>query len=140
MTAKRPLRRAGFWAIVGGIFLVLGHFSAVGFWVSILTLLASFFPSATVLIRAFGLVILFIASLGGFAAVLAGILFLRNHARTGRLLIGLGIGFSLLSVLIYVVSAVLGRSASLSGNTIVVILGMFLAIYARGQAKEGGTK
>ncbi|MFQ5986658.1 MAG: hypothetical protein ACE5KQ_04815, partial [Thermoplasmata archaeon] len=64
------------------------------------------------------------------------ILFLRDHTRTGRLLIGFGVGFSLLSVLIYLVSAVVGRNVQLGGNTIVVVIGLFLAIYARGLAKE----
>ncbi len=137
MTASRRVRRAGGVAILGGILLELGHFSAVGFWQSILSLLASLLPAAAALIRPLGLFVLLIASLGGLAAIVAGILFFRDHARTGRLLIGLAVGFSLLSVLIYLITSILGRNATLSGNTIVVVAGLFLAIYARGLAKEG---
>ena len=136
MTAPRQVRRAGAWAILGGILLELGHFSAVGFWQSILSLLASLLPAASVLIRSLGLLILLVASLGGLAAIIAGILFFRDHTRTGRVLIGFAVGFSLLSVLIYVVTLILGQNAMLSGNTIVVVIGLFLAIYARGLAKE----
>lgn len=135
MTASRQLRRAAAWAIIGGALLWIGHFSAVGFWQSILSFLVSLFPTAATLIRVLGLFVLIIASLGGFAAVLAGFLFLRNHARTGRILIGFGVGFSLLSVLIYLITAVARQDAVLSGNTIVVLIGLFLAIYARGLAK-----
>ncbi len=138
MTASPRVRRAGAWAILGGLLLEFGHFSAVGFWQSILTLLASLLPAAAVLISSLGLFILLVASLGGLAAILAGILFLRDHTRTGRTLIGFAVGFSLLSVLIYLVTSILGRNATLSGNTIVVLIGLFLAIYARGLAKEGG--
>jgi hypothetical protein len=135
MTASRQLRRAAAWAIIGGALLWIGHFSAVGFWQSILSFLVSLFPTAATLIRVLGLFVLIIASLGGFAAVLAGFFFLRNHARTGRILIGFGVGFSLLSVLIYLITAVARQDAVLSGNTIVVLIGLFLAIYARGLAK-----
>ncbi|MCJ2554748.1 MAG: hypothetical protein LN410_00880 [Candidatus Thermoplasmatota archaeon] len=137
MTASRRVRGAGVWAILGGILLEVGHFSAVGFWESILSLLASLLPAATALIRALGLFVLLIASLGGLAAIVAGILFLRDHTRTGRLLIGFAVGFSLLSVLIYLITSILGRNATLSGNTLVVVVGLFLAIYARGLAKKG---
>ncbi|MFQ5552436.1 MAG: hypothetical protein ACE5EW_01755 [Thermoplasmata archaeon] len=137
MSVSRQVRRAGGWAILGGVLLVLGHFSALLFWQAILSLFISFLPAAETLIRVLGLFILFIASMGGFASIIAGFLFLRNHTRTGRLLIGIGVGFSLLSVLIYLVSAVAGLRAELGGNTIVVVIGLFLAIYARGLAREG---
>ncbi len=135
MTASRRVRRAGAWAILGGILLEVGHFSAVGFWQSILSLLASLLPAATTLIHTLGLFVLLIASLGGLAAILAGLLFFRDYARTGRFLIGFAVGFSLLSVLIYLITLVLGRNATLSGNTIVIVVGLFLAIYARGLAR-----
>ncbi|MEE9592950.1 MAG: hypothetical protein V3W28_05165 [Thermoplasmata archaeon] len=136
MTTSRQVRRAAAWAILGGVLLWIGHFSAVGFWQSILSFLVSLFPTAAAVIRVLGLFVLIIASLGGFAAVLAGFLFLRSHIRTGRILIGFGVGFSLLSVLIYLITAVARQDPVLSGNTIVVLIGLFLAIYARGLAKR----
>lgn len=137
MTVSRQLRRAGAWAIIGGLILWIGHFSAAGFWESILAFLVSQFPAAEGIIRGLFFFILIIASLGGLAAIIAGFLFLRDHPRTGRLLIGIGAGFSLVSVLIYLVTAVVGRRAELGGNTVVVLVGLFLAIYARGLAKGG---
>lgn len=135
MTVTPRLRRAAGWAILGGVLLEFGHFSAIGLWQSILSLLLSLFPRAAAIIRVLGLPILLVASLGGLAVIIAGVLFLRGHTATGRLLIGFGAGFSILSFLIYLAFAVVGRSVVLSGNTVVVLAGLLLAIYARGLAR-----
>lgn len=134
MSVAPRLRRAGGWAILGGVLLELGHFSGVGFWAAILRLLTSRFPG-NVVIGGVGLVILLIASLGGIAVIIAGVLLLRGHARTARWLIGFGAGFGLLSFLIYLGSSILQGDALLSFNTTIVLVGLFLAIYARGMAR-----
>lgn len=138
MSVSGRLQRAAGWAIVGGVLLGVVHFSTLGFWQTVISLILSSSPETANLAILAPLFrgILIIASLGGLAVVIAGILFLRGHARSGRLLIGFGAGFSLLSVLVYLVVAVVGRNLALSGTTIVVLVGLSLAIHARGLAKK----
>ncbi len=121
-------------AIVSGVLLLSGQFSGAARWQAIIDTLSRFIE-VTPSIQALFLAIIAIASLGGIAVIIAGLLIARGQSRLPRLLILLGTGFGILSLLMYIVPQAIGGRFPLIGESSAVTIGVVLSIVARSLAK-----
>lgn len=118
-------------AIVGGIFLLIsGAAGGLGFLQNVLEFASAYSEVAkTVLIA-----LLFIASLGGIAVIIGGILIGKEFKRIGKFLIMIGAGIGLIGLLIGLGLIVAGGgsliSYFLSFGTLSLI-GVVLSVAAR---------
>ncbi len=126
---------AGVLAIVGGILLFAGQFTGAARWAALRDTLAELIE-ITPPIETLFFVIIGIASLGGIVAILAGVLLLRGQSALPRLLILLSIGFGILGFLFYIVPQVLEGAFPLIGESVLVTVGIALALGARSLAKR----
>ncbi len=126
---------AGVLAIVAGILLIAGQFTGAARWASLRDTFAGL-VEITPPVEMLFFVIIGIASLGGVAAIVAGILLLRGQSALPRLLILLGVGFGTLGFLLYIVPQALGGRFPLIGESITVTAGIVLALVARSLGKR----
>lgn len=99
----------GFLAIIAGVIaLITGLVGSAGFYAAVFAVAADLAP-ASWLILGWVLVILdFLASLGGITVIIGGVLILAYKLGLGKFLIGLGIGMSLIGIIITIVIAAVG--------------------------------
>ncbi len=126
---------AGVLAIVAGILLIAGQFTGAARWASLRDTFAGL-VEITPPVEMLFFVIIGIASLGGVAAIVAGILLLRGQSALPRLLILLGVGFGTLGFLFYVVPQALEGEFPLIGESVTVTAGIVLALVARSLGKR----
>jgi len=102
----------GFLAIIAGVIaLITGLVGSAGFYAAVFAVAAELAP-ASWLILGWVLVILdFLASLGGITVIIGGVLILAYKLGLGKFLIGLGIGMSLIGIIITIVIAAVGGAA-----------------------------
>lgn len=102
----------GFLAIIAGVIaLITGLVGSAGFYAAVFAVAADLAP-ASWLILGWVLVILdFLASLGGITVIIGGVLILAYKLGLGKFLIGLGIGMSLIGIIITIVIAAVGGAA-----------------------------
>ncbi len=128
--ADAKKRTAALLAIVSGVLLLSGQFSGAARWQALIDTLSGFIE-VTPWIQALFLAIIVIASLGGIALILAGILIARGSSALPRLLILLGAGFGILSFLVYTIPQAIRGQFPLIGESAVVTVGVVLSIVAR---------
>lgn len=122
-------------AIVAGILLLGAGVTGVATWETIRNFIISFLGSHWALILLFQVLIL-IASLGGVAVILGGVLIGAGRTSIGKLLILLGTGVGLLGLLLAVALPWFQQgSATLALGTSSGAVGIVLSIAARMIAK-----
>lgn len=106
MSVRTRNKTAAYLAIVGGILIVIaGGTGMVGFLNDLKNYLIDFFGSSNQIVDIIFWILILIASLGGIAVMLGGYLFYKEHIRTGKVLINLGAGFGVISLIIGLVGA-----------------------------------
>ncbi len=126
----RRRKTAAFLAILAGTLLQAGHFSAVTHWLDFIELVTRFIPMNPLLRGVFTVVIL-IASLGGIAVILGGLLILWRRALVARLLILFGTGFGLVSFLVTVMLVIYRGDLPVLGSNLLIVLAVGLSVAAR---------
>jgi hypothetical protein len=138
------LRTASFLAIVGGIcLLVAGVSGGVGIYAFAFTEIAAHFPSLASVLGTLLAVLTVIASFGGIAVIVGGLLILGGRVTTGKLLIALGAGVGIFGILIGLATG-LAQGWGLVASAMAVFatgqtlgwVGIFLSIFARMIAKK----
>jgi len=138
------LRFAFLLALVAGILMILaGMTGSVGILGLAFAELQAHFPQYANIIGLVLMILTVIASFGGIAVIIGGFLVLGGRVTTGKLLIGLGAGIGLITVVIGLVSGLVqgyGLYASFiavfaTGQTLGWV-GLFLSILARMFARK----
>jgi len=120
-------------AVAGALFLVVGYNGVRGVHRFINLLVAWLGNSLILLVLAY--VFVAIASLGGIAVLVGAYLLHVDRVRTGRLLILIGSGAGLLSLILFVVGIVRREEFSILLEVLPALLGVVLGIIARFRAK-----
>jgi hypothetical protein len=138
------LRTASLLAIIGGILLlVAGVSGGVGIYEFAFAEISSLFPSLASVLGALLAVLTVIASFGGVAVIVGGILLLGSRVTTGKLFIALGAGVGIFGIIIGL-AAGLAQGWGLVASAMAVFatgqtlgwVGIFLSIFARIIAKK----
>ena len=113
----------GFLAIIAGIIAVItGIVGNVGFYAAVFAVAAELAPASAVVLGWVLVILDFLASLGGITVIIGGVLILAYKLGLGKFLIGLGIGMSLIGIIITIVITAVG------GAVIGAILGLVAVI------------
>ena len=132
--------------IVGGVLMLLSSVAGrIGFFGTILDLLAGFVsPEIQQMIEIISAIFTFIAAGGGISVIIGALIAGYSSDFVGRLVIGIGIGASLLSLIILLITSIIG---GVTINDLPLILlntfngiyglaGVIIAILARRQLKD----
>ena len=119
-------------AIVGGILLLVAGLTGAAAWAQIRDAVAHYITTDPLVMDAFGLLIV-IASFGGFAVILGGILLGFDHEWMGKFLRMLGAGIGLIGFIIsFAIWFMNGMNGMfIIGGSILGFLGVVLSIMAR---------
>ncbi|HEY7587926.1 MAG TPA: hypothetical protein VIB49_04165 [Thermoplasmata archaeon] len=121
-------------AVVSGILLILSGYTGArsvnGFFEFLEEVLG---PRPFLLVLAY--VFVGIASLGGLTVLIGGYLIWRDRVRLGRILILIGSGAGLFTLLVFLLVNTRREAFSFLASVLPAILGVFLGILARVRAK-----
>ena len=117
-------------AIIAGILLLIAGVSGAATWEAIKGFVASQFPGNEILEIVF-VVLIFIASLGGIAVIIGGLLIGKKKTRIGRLLILLGAGMGIIGLIFSIIVAYSEGSLALGSFLSIGTIGIILSIVAR---------
>lgn len=125
-------------ALIGGFLLIqVGWVGSIGFIDGIATYATTYFPTIAEAINLILTILLYIASLGGVAVVIGGLLIAISRQSTGKFVIGLGAGIGLIGLIIMLAEVVMtgGVEALLEVVTLIshsiAWIGVILSILAR---------
>ncbi len=128
---KRPLALA----IISGYFLLLSGTTGVVPILSIESIILRYLDMAV--IRLIFYLILIVASLGGISVMLGGFLIYKKNVSTGKILITIGSGSGILSVIMNILLAISSQNLTVSWFLSFGTIGIMLAILAKLYAKKG---
>ncbi|MFW9835176.1 MAG: hypothetical protein ACFFEK_14345, partial [Candidatus Thorarchaeota archaeon] len=115
---------------------------SIGFIADIAIYAQTNFPAAAEAITLVLSILLYIASLGGIAVIIGGLLIAINRIGTGKFVIGLGAGVGLIGLIIMLVEAYLAGGIAALTEILTLIsqsiawIGVILSIIARNRAKS----
>jgi hypothetical protein len=138
------LRTAFLLALVAGFLMILaGLTGSIGILGMAFSELQLHFPAYADAIGLVLLILTVIASLGGVAVILGGFLVWRDRLTTGKLLIGLGAGIGLITLVVGLASGLAqgwGLEASFMAvfatGQVIGWVGLFLSLFARMVARK----
>lgn len=104
-------------AVIAGILLIVSRTTgSLGFYETVLSYISAQFGGTVAVVISYVLWALSIlASLGGIAVIVGGILIYRSRTTTGRLVISIGAGMGIIGLLVEIGSAALQGWTSLVG-------------------------
>ena len=117
-------------AIVAGILLLIAGVSGLATWETIKNFVTTHVIDNTIVQIVFAILI-FIASLGGIAVIIGGLLIGKNKVRTGKFVIALGAGLGLIGLIVSLVIAIVEGNFTLSCFLSIGAIGVILSIVAR---------
>lgn len=130
-------------ALIGGFLLFqVSWVGSIGFIADIAIYAQTNFPAAAEAITLVLSILLYIASLGGIAVIIGGLLIAINRIGTGKFVIGLGAGVGLIGLIIMLVEAYLAGGIAALTEILTLIsqsiawIGVILSIIARNRAKS----
>lgn len=135
--AKRPLtdnEKAALLAIWAGVLMLLSGVTGASQWRRTFDLIQGLVGSSPIL-QFVQLVFVAVGSVGGIFVLLGAYAFRENRVRTGKLLILFGTGFTLVSLLVFLVLAARHGDAPFAGASVLGFLGVILSVIARYRAK-----
>ena len=115
---------------------------SIGFIADLAAYAAMYFPAAADAITLILTILLYIASLGGIAVIIGGILIATDRIGTGKFVIGLGAGVGLFGLIIMLVEAYLAGGMAALTDVLTLIsqsiawIGVIMSIVARSRAKS----
>jgi len=121
-------------AIAGALLLVVGYSGARGVH-RLFSLLLGFLGDRPLLLLVVAYIFVAIASLGGIAVLLGAYLIYADRVRTGRLLILLGSGAGLISLVLFLIGNLRREEFSYVLEVLPAVLGVSLGIVARFRAR-----
>jgi hypothetical protein len=121
-------------AIVAGILLLVEGVSGLATWETIKEFVTKHVADNEIIQIVFAILI-FIASLGGIAVIIGGLLIGKNTVKTGKFIILLGAGMGLIGLIVAIIIGVMQESITLGSFFTIGAIGIILSIVARSTAK-----
>lgn len=121
-------------AIVAGILLLISGVNGVVTWETIKSFVSTHVIDNIIVQFVFAILIL-IASLGGIAVIIGGILIGKNKVRSGKIIIALGAGLGLIGLIVSILISVIEESFTIGAFLSIGMIGFILSIVARVVAK-----
>ncbi len=125
-------------AFIGGVLLFqVGWVGSIGFISDIAAYATLYFPSAAEAVTLLLTILLYIASLGGIAVIIGGILIALSRIRTAKFVISLGAGIGLIGLIVMLVEAYLAGGVDALTDALTLIsqsiawIGVIMSILAR---------
>ena len=128
-------RTAMYVAIVAGILLLISGISGLATWETVKEFVTDNLTDNAVIQIVFAILI-FIASLGGLAVIIGGILIGKENLSTGRFLIMLGAGMGIIGLIVSIYIAYVKGSLTIGSFFSIGFMGLLLSIIARSMAKK----
>ena len=122
-------------AIIAGILLLIAGISGAATWQAISDFVEDQFPGNEILEIVF-VILIFIASLGGIAVIIGGLLIGKKKTKTGRLLILLGAGMGIIGLIFSIIVAYSEGNLTIGSFLSIGMIGIILSIAARMIAKK----
>ncbi len=130
-------------ALIGGFLLFqVSWVGSIGFIADITAYAVLYFPAVAEIITLVLTILLYIATLGGIAVIIGGILIAMDRVGTGKFVIGLGAGVGLFGLIIILVEAFLAGGLAALTDILTLIsqsiawIGVIMSIVARSMAKK----
>ena len=125
-------------ALIGGFLLFqVGWVGGIGFIDDIAAYAILYFPAIADLMTMLLTALLYIASLGGIAVIIGGILIAMGREGTAKFIIGLGAGIGLIGLIIMLIEAYMAGGVAALMDVVTLIsqsiawIGVILSIMAR---------
>jgi hypothetical protein len=126
---------AGFLAIVGGAMLIVGGFTGYTTLGNVKTMVEKWMPNSDIKENVILVltILIFFALLGGISVLLGGYMCWKGHDIIGKILIMLGAGVGIMSIVVSaIVAYVSGKwDAFVASNLTLNVIGLVLAAVAR---------
>jgi len=122
-------------AIIAGILLLIAGISGAATWQAIKVFVATQFPENQILEIVF-VILIFIASLGGIAVIIGGLLIGKKKIGTGRMFILLGAGMGIIGLIFSIFVAYSDENLTIGSFLSIGVIGIILSIAARMIAKK----
>jgi hypothetical protein len=121
-------------AVVAGILLLIAGVNGILTWETIKVFVTTHIMDNTIVQFVFAILI-FIASLGGLAVIVGGILIGKKKLHTGKFLITLGAGLGLIGLIVSIIISIIEGSFTIGAFLSIGMVGLLLSIVARAIAK-----
>jgi len=122
-------------AVLAGVLLLVAGVSGVATWETIKDFVTTHIID-DIIVQMLFVVLIFIASLGGIAVIIGGLLIGKDKVGTGKFLIGLGAGLGIIGLIFSIVVAFIEESFTVSSFLSVGAIGLLLSIVARIMVKK----
>jgi len=122
-------------AIIAGILLLVAGLSGMAAWSAIKDFVIENVTDNEIVQYVFAILI-FIASLGGIAVIIGGLLIGKGKVGTGKFLIMLGAGLGLIGLIFSIVVAYMEENLTIGSFLSIGAIGLILSIVARMLAKK----
>lgn len=126
-------------AIVAGALLLVAGLSSMAAWEEIKAFIIKNIGDNAAIEIVF-LILIIIASLGGIAVIVGGLLIFKGNVGAGKLLIALGVGLGLIGFIISLVIGIMEGSLTIGGFLSISLVGIILSVVARIMAEDVPTK
>jgi signal transduction histidine kinase len=140
MTVSARNRTAAIIAIIGGILLLIGGSTGMaGFLSELSNIIQDLLGGENQVVATIFWILIIIATLGGLAVIIGGLLIYKNHIIIGKILITLGAGMGIIGLIISLISALAqGESIQFFSwlTTSFLGVGIVLTLVARFMAKR----
>lgn len=117
-------------AIVAGLLLLVEGISGFALWTTIKEFVRDNVTDNEIVMYIF-VILIFIASLGGIAVIIGGLLIGSNKVKTGKFIIALGAGLGLIGLIVSIIIGLTEGSFTLNSLTTLGAIGLILSIVAR---------
>ena len=122
-------------AIVAGLLLLIEGISGFATWTTIQEFVEDNVTDNEIVMYIF-VILIFIASLGGIAVIIGGILIGSNKVKTGKFIIALGAGLGLIGLIVSIIIGLTEGSFTLNSLITLGAIGLILSIVARIMAEQ----
>lgn len=131
----RDNQKAAVLAAVAGVLMLVSGATGASQWHRTFAILVDFLGPSQIL-RIIGFIFIALGSVGGVFVLMGAYGFRNNRVRTARAVIWVGTGFTLFSLLLFIVYLLRqGEDVSFAGASLVGFAGVVLSVAARFKAK-----
>ena len=122
-------------AIIAGVLLLIAGLSGMAAWEAIQDFVIEHVADNEMVQYVF-VVLIFIASLGGIAVIIGGLLIGKDKVGTGKFFIMLGAGLGLIGLIFSIAVAYMEENLTIGSFLSIGAIGLILSIVARMMAKK----
>ncbi|TLZ51112.1 MAG: hypothetical protein E6K18_05885 [Methanobacteriota archaeon] len=132
--ARTDNEKAAFLAVIAGLLMLVSGVTGASQWRRTFDLIESFLGASPAL-RFVQLVFVVLGSVGGIFVLLGAYAFRNDRVRTGKIVILFGTGFTIASLILFLIIAVQRGELPFAGGAAIGFTGVVLSVFARFKAK-----